>query len=174
MNEEMLSVEQMAEELQVHVEKADQGDEHALRMLRERLPDLADQYLVEMCGDLPRQTEEAVIRSLCGDSRAWAAGIKLKADELRSELAGTDSTLLERVLIDRLICCWIDANSADYISASRHRQEGTVAHLTFFQKKQDRAHRRFLAACKALAQVRKLMGVNVQINVAEKQINLSG
>ena len=33
---------------------------------------------------------------------------------------------------------------------------------------------RFLAACKALAQVRKLLGVTVQINIAEKQINTVG
>ena len=38
----------------------------------------------------------------------------------------------------------------------------------------DRAHGRFLSACKALAQIRKLLGVNVQINIAEQQVNVAG
>ena len=37
-----------------------------------------------------------------------------------------------------------------------------------------RGLRRFLQACKALAQVRKLLGPNIQINVAEKQLNVMG
>ena len=31
-----------------------------------------------------------------------------------------------------------------------------------------------LSACKTLAQVRKLLGVNVQINIAEQQVNVAG
>ena len=41
-------------------------------------------------------------------------------------------------------------------------------------RRHDRAHGRFLSACKALAQIRKLLGVNVQINIAEKQVNVAG
>ena len=41
------------------------------------------------------------------------------------------------------------------------------------QRWQDRAQRRFLQAAKALAQVRKLE-VNIQFNLAEKQINVMG
>ncbi len=44
----------------------------------------------------------------------------------------------------------------------------------FYQKWQERCHRRFLSACKTLAQVRKLLGVNVQINIAEQQVNVAG
>jgi hypothetical protein len=36
------------------------------------------------------------------------------------------------------------------------------------------ATKRLLLAAKALAQVRKLMGVNLQINVAEQQLNVAG
>ena len=44
----------------------------------------------------------------------------------------------------------------------------------FYQKWQERSQRRFLSAVKALAQVRKLLGVNVQINFAEQQVNVAG
>ena len=40
------------------------------------------------------------------------------------------------------------------------------------QRRQDRTQRRFTNACKALAQIRKLLGPNIQINVAEQQVNV--
>src|SRR5262249_8328204 len=42
------------------------------------------------------------------------------------------------------------------------------------QQRQDRAQARFLAAIKALAQVRKLLkpGTTVQVNIAQQQVNL--
>ena len=38
--------------------------------------------------------------------------------------------------------------------------------------RQDRTQRRLTNACKALAQIRKLLGPNIQINVAEQQVNV--
>ena len=45
---------------------------------------------------------------------------------------------------------------------------------TFHQKWQARAHGRLLSACKALAQIRKLLGVNVQISIAAQEVNVAG
>ena len=42
----------------------------------------------------------------------------------------------------------------------------------FLQERLDRAHKRLLTAVKALAQVGKLLGPNIQVNVAEKQVNV--
>ena len=41
------------------------------------------------------------------------------------------------------------------------------------QRRQDRTQRRLTNACKALAQIRKLLGPNIQINVAEQQVNVT-
>ena len=43
----------------------------------------------------------------------------------------------------------------------------------FLQRRQDRTQRRLTNACKALAQIRKLLGPNIQINVAEQQVNVT-
>ena len=40
------------------------------------------------------------------------------------------------------------------------------------QRRQDRLQRRLTHACKGLAQIRKLLGPNIQINVAEQQVNV--
>jgi hypothetical protein len=47
-----------------------------------------------------------------------------------------------------------------------------LSQVEYYQKFLDRTQKRFLNACKTLAQVRKLMGINVQINTADKQINV--
>ena len=52
--------------------------------------------------------------------------------------------------------------------------DNTYNRCSFYQKWQERSQRRFLSAVKALAQVRKLLGVNVQINIAEQQVNVAG
>jgi hypothetical protein len=41
------------------------------------------------------------------------------------------------------------------------------------QRRQDRAARRYLAAIKALAQVRRLLVPVVQVNIAERQVKLA-
>jgi hypothetical protein len=45
--------------------------------------------------------------------------------------------------------------------------------VEYKQKSLDHAHRRYISAVKALAQIRK-MGPAVQINVARKQVNVAG
>lgn len=40
------------------------------------------------------------------------------------------------------------------------------------QRRQDHVQRRFLKAVKTLAEVRRLLGPNIQVNIAEKQINV--
>ena len=41
------------------------------------------------------------------------------------------------------------------------------------QRSINRAQRRYLAAIKSLVQVRRLLGPMVQVNIAEKQVNIA-
>ena len=78
---------------------------------------------------------------------------------------------MERLLVERVVCCWILATYADamYAQGMAGRPWGADECL---QRRQDRTQRRLALACKALAQIRKLLGPNIQINVAEKQVNV--
>jgi hypothetical protein len=49
----------------------------------------------------------------------------------------------------------------------------TVHQVELYQRRLDRAQKRFLSAIRTLAQIRKL-GPAVQINVAEQQVNVVG
>lgn len=44
--------------------------------------------------------------------------------------------------------------------------------MKIYEERFDKAHKRYVASIKALAQVRKLQLPNVQVNIAEKQVNV--
>ena len=62
---------------------------------------------------------------------------------------------------------------ADKEFANRDQNFGkrTVKQSEFFQRRQDRAHRRYLSAIRTLAQVRRLLLPPVQVNIGAQQVN---
>jgi hypothetical protein len=51
---------------------------------------------------------------------------------------------------------------------------GMLQQGEYWQQAQERAQRRYLAAIRTLAQVRRLLTPAVQVNIAEQQLNLAG
>jgi hypothetical protein len=79
---------------------------------------------------------------------------------------------LERILCERVALTWFDANEMDlrFVESSGI----SFKDAAYREDRRDRAHRRFLAACKALATVRKLARPSIQINLANQQVNVAG
>src|SRR5205085_2151017 len=96
-----------------------------------------------------------------------------KLELLRAELAGPNPTPLERLLVERVVACWLQVQDADVRYAQAMKQ-ATMAWSEFHQRRMDRAHRRYLSALKTLAQVRKLALPVLQVNIARKQVNVAG
>jgi hypothetical protein len=88
---------------------------------------------------------------------------------LRSELMGTASTVIERLLAERVAIGWLALNIAEYNLATTW--SGARAH---WQEQVDRAHRRFLLALRMLTDIRRLPRPAVQVNIAEQQVNVGG
>ena len=67
---------------------------------------------------------------------------------------------LERLLIERIACNWIEVHLVEQLT-NQMRADGNaeLSQVEYYQKFLDRTQKRFLNACKTLAQVRKLMGV---------------
>ena len=122
--------------------------------------------------DWGRGTQHLLIQALARDDLLFTEGLERNIDRLRTELEGPTPSPLERLLVERLLCCWLQAHCATALDAVDEHK--TLAQAEALQRRQDQTHRRFLQACKALAQVRKLLGPTVQINVADKQINVLG
>jgi len=149
---------------------AEKGNVEALRKVRASMPEYRE-YVLEKYGDLGKTTERMLIHQFTGKHYPWQDGLKQRTDHLRGELEGPNPSPLERLLVERIVCCWLYAHFTEIQTTVV--ADKSPEYREYYQKVSDRATRRFLAACKALAQVRKLMGPTIQVNVAEKQVNIA-
>ena len=122
----------------------------------------------------PRRNQSAIVArsagvdSACGlhtDQRIGEAGQRGSA--LRAQ-----PSALERVLIDRICCCWLAMYEAD--GDESKLRSTPLPHRDNRIRRHDRVHGRFLSACKALAQVRKLLGVVAASSVKTLILDESG
>ena len=95
---------------------------------------------------------------------------------MREELIGANPTEVERVLVDRVVLCWLACQQADVDLIHRTQAGVSLVQGEYLQRRAERAERRLLRATKTLATVRRLLVPIVQVNVAEeiKQINVVG
>jgi hypothetical protein len=158
------------DELDKILKRAQKGDASTLPALREVLknPALVDAF----GGDLARQAELSFVRAAAGDNLLFQEALPRKLELLRAELAGPNPTPVERLLVERVVACWLQVQDADvrYAQAKNLSLEWGE----YYQRRMDRAHKRYLSAIKTLALVRKLALPVLQVNIARKQVNVAG
>jgi hypothetical protein len=97
------------------------------------------------------------------DRLFWEA-LEAKLSILRSELLGPNPSAVERLLADRVLCCWMETHDlmamwyVGHINAPARPSEQIDRRLT-------RAHNRYLSALRALAAVRRLDLTLVNVNL---------
>ncbi|MDP9356833.1 MAG: hypothetical protein M3R02_16380 [Chloroflexota bacterium] len=150
---------------------ANAGDPSALADLRSLLED--HPQLWEGVGNLAREAELTLVRLVAGPNTVTKEALRRKLDALRQEVAGPAPSPLERLLADRVVLGWLGLAVAD---GQYHRslvQGLSQSDDEFHQRRVERAQRRYLAAVKALAQVRRLGVPALQVNIGDKQINVA-
>jgi len=151
-------------------ERARQGDQTALPSLRLLLQDpAAVDYLG---GDLAREAQRMLIDRYSGTDLLLKEALSRKLELLRAELSGPNPTPLERLLIERVVACWLQVQDADVRFAQAKNL--SLEWGDYYQRRMDRAHKRYLSAIKTLATVRKLALPVLQVNIAKKQVNVAG
>jgi hypothetical protein len=93
-----------------------------------------------------------------------------KLATLKEELAG--GTPLERLLVERLVSCWLNVYHIDALYATR-MNDLTWAESDYFQRRQERAHRQYLSAIRTLAEVRRLLAPALQVNIGTQQVTVA-
>jgi hypothetical protein len=88
-------------------------------------------------------------------------------------LAGANPTPVERLLVERVVACWLQVQDAD-VRYAQGQKELTFAQGEYYQRRMERAHKRYLSALRTLALVRKLAVPVLQVNIAKKQVNVAG
>lgn len=161
--------EELTKEVHELLRQSNKGDKKALARLGKlmnQLPEIRDAL-----GDLAEQAEIAWIGLALGKQEVAKTALRSKLAELKREIAGHNPSVLETLLAERIAACWLQVQYADAVYAQNLR-DLSLAQSEHSQRRQDRAHHRYLSAIKCLAQIRKL-GVHVlQVNIGQKQINV--
>jgi len=150
---------------------ASEGDAEALEELKTLTPQMPG--WIRDAYDLGRQTEDRIISLIAAKDRLSAEGVRMQAREMLQDLAGSDPSPLEGVLCRRITCNWLHVHFLE-IEFSKAVKAGKDDRANMYQRWLSSAEKRLLQSVKALAQTRRLLGPNVQVNIAEKQINVTG
>ena len=158
------------DELTKLLKRAERGNTGALAEVADRMK--AHPTIWREVGDLGRLAEQAWIDMTAGKNRLFAEAFSHTIAAIKTELAGPEPSVLERLLVDRVVACWIQIEYADlaYAQLSTALSSG---HRDYLQRRQDRAHRRYLSAIRTLAQVRRLLQPVVQVNIGGQQVNVA-
>jgi hypothetical protein len=158
------------DELLALARRAEGGDRTALPALRERRADPRTPGLLG--GDLARLAQLTRIDKFSGTNRLVREALARKLDLLRAELSGPAPTPLEGLLVERVMACWLHLH---HLEVTYALMEGrSLGPRAYYRRSLSAARRRYPAAAKALALVRKLAVPALQVNIADKQINVAG
>jgi len=163
-------------EAQDAIRRAGKGEESALPAVRRYLDERGPEYLDII--DVARIAKETQIKRVFEpEDLAARETMERKLAFMRREILGADPSPLEGLLADRVLLCWLQLYYAETKHAERNLEDAPDINWTqdeWHQRRVDRLQRRYLAAIKSLAQVRRLLRPGVQINVAEQQMNVAG
>jgi hypothetical protein len=152
-------------------EKARAGDADAQArvhaLIRER-------KWVDWLGDIGRQATRQLVRKASGGDPVWEAGITQKANALRDQLLGAGPTVLEELLVRRVVNGWIATHRLELELTLRPPAEARDrAHL---DRALCRAQKRMAEAIRELARVRRPQAPTIlaQLNLAAAQTVVNG
>lgn len=151
------------------IKAANDGDAEALSQLRvlyAAAPELAQ---------LVSGWQEAAELEILAFSQAGISEtFRVQADTLRKQLQTEGDSPIERMLINRVVLDHLHALNTEHTLQKKMQSSLTFAAAEFYQKQAERAQRRLLRSIKSLAEVRKLLRPSVQVNIAERQVNIAG
>jgi hypothetical protein len=132
--------------------RAQNGDKTALPALRELLKDpvTADR----LGGDLAEHAQRTLVNKFSGQNLLFREAMTRKLELLRAELGGPRPVPLERLLVERVVSCWLHLYHLEQVYAQQDSM--SLALGTYYQLCLDRAQKRYLSAIKTLALVRRL------------------
>lgn len=156
-------------DLRALLDQAETGDAAALTALKVRMRD-DPELAAGLGGELANRVKNRIATKAGGKNNQIAQAALLRcAQRVRDDAAGPNPSALEALLADRVAITWMDLHRCEVL---REVQDNRTW-IEFYDRLAHRAHARYVAALKALAQIRRL-GINVTINVAHNQAIVNG
>jgi hypothetical protein len=135
------------------LERARQGDPDVLPELRRWL----DQSGVwKKFGDLGQQVRDAWVRLIASSDLVLRESLLWKLSHLQGELTLGEPTPIERLLIDRVLANWLRLHYAE-LAATQVINRPKLGE--YWDRRQSRAERAYLASLGALTTMRKFLSV---------------
>ena len=155
------------------IKNVNAGDKSALVQLRKYL---GASRAAAMClgGDLSWEARVHLVRQLTGEDLVMREAIFQELTNLHDELRGENKNPvgLERLLIENVVGTWLHFHRLELLYASQRKSNFHTD--SFYQKELSAAHSRYLAAMRTLIDARRRPLPNIQINVANEQVNVAG
>jgi len=117
---------------------------------------------------MAKATQRALIDQAAGNNLVIRETLARKCAALTQELAGPTPSPLERLLVERIVLCWLHLHCAEAIYWTL--QDLSLRQAAFHQARISKAQARYLAAIRTLAQVRRLEVPAVQVNIGHQQV----
>jgi hypothetical protein len=163
--------------LQVLSEKAEAGDKDARKELR-LMVRASSAEVIGRASDIGRRAGQTLARTAAGGDPLTEEALYAKLDAMRAEIAGEDPTPLAVLLTDRVVSLWMLTTLLESLLAVQYRrnvddgfERSSPSYILQQSRILDGATRRYLAAIRELARVRRLLAgtppvqVNTQVNV---------
>lgn len=161
------------DELPAIVKRVNEGDPKALKSLRAYLQ-AWPQMAICVGGDLSWEATSLAVKRFAGKDLAGAEAVLHQLNSLRYELCGENKypTGIERLLIEHVVGTWLHLHILEVEYALRESPRFSTD--AFYQKELTAAQHRYLTAIRVLAETRRKLQPNIQINLARKQVNIAG
>jgi hypothetical protein len=151
--------------------KAEKGDRKVLPALRAWLDQHPECW--DYVEDLAKTTRQSLVKRAGGEKNLLIQEVyERKLTAMAQELAGPTPSPLERLLVERIVLCWLHLYYAEAIYV-QNMQDLTLRQAEFHQQRITKAHNRYLSAIRTLAQVRRLGVPAIQVNIGEQQVNVA-
>jgi hypothetical protein len=156
------------DEVKTLLRKTEKGDITVLPTLRTWMDKTPGHW--ETVGDLAKAAREALIEHASGAKNLVVReAITRKCATLTQELTGLTPSPIERLLVERIVMCWLQLYYAECIYV-QSMQDLTIRQAEFHQQRISKAQARYLSAIRTLAQVRRLGVPAVQVNIGQQQV----
>jgi len=151
--------------LQATIILARRGDIRILPRLRDTLDETPD--LWRHCGNLTLQAQESWLQLIAGKNLFMSETLRHHLDAMRCELVGANGNALERLLVDRILACYVqvlyfDSHEGQYPGGQNSKFD------QYRMQRQDLAHRQYLSAIKMLTTVRHITVKTIQVEFISK------
>ena len=151
------------------IRKAEGGNKDALADVRELLakPGIPD----ILAGNVAKEALARLVKAYAGENPVIRESVARKLDEMRAELCGPSAGAVEKLLVERVLATWLHLHHLEAVYAGKESMSLPLG--LYYQKVISAAQKRYLAALKGLAEVRKLALPALQVNIAKKQVNVA-